>query len=157
MDDIERKLLALLQENAELSNAELGERVGLSTAGVHRRIRRLREKGYIEGVVARLNKARLGLDLLCYLHIIFKNNMNPDNMRELARAIGDRPEVLECYTLTGSDDALMKVLVRDHSALKALLVHISKSQDVIQHVTTSIALDELKETAALPLDRIATP
>ena len=155
MDAIERKLLAALQEDASLSNAELAQQVGLSTAGVHKRIKRLQERGYIEGTVAKLNKEALGRDLLCYVHISFKENMNPENMGRLRRAIEDQPEVLECYMLTGANDAIMKVLVNDRSALKELIMNLSERQDVIGRTNTCIVLDKLKETSSLPLSHLA--
>jgi len=157
MDAIEHKLLGFLQQDAGLSNAELARRVGLSTAGVHKRIKRLRQRGYIEGSVTRLSKAALGLDLLCYLLITFKENMHPANMDRLKAAVADRPEVLECYMLTGQNDAIMKVLVKDHSALKRLLVDLSKRQDVIGRTSTCIVLDKLKETSCLPLTHLVEP
>ena len=155
MDAIERSLLAILQRDAGLSNAELARRVGLSTAGVHKRIRRLQERGYIEGTVAKLSKEALGLDLLCYLLITLKENMNPANMDRLKRAIADQPEILECYMVTGGNDAIMKVLVKDHSALKRLIVDLSENQNVIGRTNTCIVLDRLKETSCLPLSHLA--
>jgi Lrp/AsnC family transcriptional regulator, leucine-responsive regulatory protein len=62
------------------------------------------------------------------------------------------PQVLECYTLTGANDAILKVLVRDHKALREFLAQLSGSQDVIERVQTSIVLEEIKETHELMLE-----
>ena len=157
LDSIELRLLALLQENADLSNADLAEHVGLSAAAVHKRVQRLRRKGYISRKVSILDKDALGLDLLCYLHLKFKHNIRPDNMSKLSRIAQSYPEILECHTLSGTYDAVMKILVKDHNGLKHLIHSISKDQDIISNTYTSIILEEIKSTTMLPLTHLVQP
>lgn len=151
MDEINRKLLQLLQQNAQTSQAELAQQVGLSPGGVHKRIHKLHAEGYVRKTVGLLDRNRLGLDLLCFLKVTFKNNLEAKNLPALRRAVEGLPEVLECYTLTGTDDALLKVAVRDHIALRDFLRRFSESQRVIDRVETCIVLEEFKEGTALPL------
>lgn len=143
MDDIDTQLLSLLQRNADTSHAELGRQVGLSATGVHKRLRRLRESGVIKRTTVVLDRAKLGLDLMCFLKVNFKNNLASPNLDELHEALGTLPEVLECYTLTGTNDAIVKVAVRDHVALREFLRRFSEAQGIIDRVETCIVLEEL--------------
>ncbi|MFC4456237.1 Lrp/AsnC family transcriptional regulator [Deinococcus sonorensis] len=151
LDDIDRTLLELLQEDADQNHADMAARVGLSAAGVHKRLKRLRQEGYVRRLTAQLDRSRLGLDLLCFLKITFRSNLQPENLVDLQRAIRALPEVLECYTLTGSSDAILKVAVTDHIALRDFLSRLSLQQQVIERAETCIALEEFKEGGALPL------
>jgi len=151
LDEIDRTLLELLQDDAELHHAELARRVGLSAAGVHKRLKRLRQDGYVRKLTAVLDRGRLGLDLLCFLKVTFRGNLNPENLAELRRTLQALPEILECYTLTGTSDAIIKVAVTDHVALREFLQRLSDQQQVIERAETCIVLEELKEAAALPL------
>ena len=151
IDTLDKHILSEIQTDDQTSNVELAERVGLSPAGVHKRLKKLRENGYVEKSVALLSRKKLGLDLLFFLHIRFKENMKPENTEQLGRALHTLPEVLECYTLTGTDDALLKVVVPDQASLKNFMQRLSESQNVIEKAHTAIVLEELKATTCLPL------
>jgi DNA-binding Lrp family transcriptional regulator len=151
MDNTDAKLLELMQRDAGTGHAELAQAVGLSVAGVHKRLKRLETNGLIRKTVAQLDREKLGLDLLCFLSVTFKANTEPTNMAELRRATAGLPEVLECYTLTGSSDAILKVIVRDHKGLREFLARLSDAQNVLDRIQTSIVLEEIKETHELPI------
>lgn len=151
MDEIDRKLLLLLQHDAQVSQAELAKEVGLSVTGVHKRIHKLEQEGFIRRTVVLLDRAKLGLDLLCFLKVTFKNNLDPQNLPRLRKAVEELPEVLECFTLTGSDDGILKVLVKDHVSLRDFLRRFSEAQKVIDRIETCIVLEEFKETSELPI------
>lgn len=151
MDDIDLKLLGEVQRNAERSSRDLAQSFELTPGAVHKRLKRLKEQGLIRRTCALLDREKLGLDLLCFLFVRFKSNMRSDNMDNLKRALENLPAVLECYTTTGDTDAVVKVAVRDHNALKQLLRELAQTQDVIERVHTSICLEELKSTSELPL------
>lgn len=152
LDEVDAALLRAIQHDANQSHAILAQTVGLSVTGVHKRIKRLERQGFIQQTVAMLNRERLGLDLLCFLTVSFKANTNPSNMKNLTRACAGLPQVLECYTLTGINDAILKVLVRDHKALREFLAQLSSNQNVIERVQTSIVLEEIKETHELMIE-----
>lgn len=155
LDDTDLQLLALLQEEF-IGPTELAQRVGLSAAGVHRRLRRLRQEGIVQRPVALLNRHRLGIDLLCILHATFRDNMDPRNREALAQAVHALPEVLECYLLTGASDVLLKVAVRDHQALKCFLERFAKAQNVIARVETAIVLEDVKVTTAFNIENASS-
>ena len=150
LDDIDRTLLTLLQDDAGLSHADLARRVGLSAAGVHKRLKRLWQGGYVRKLTAVLDRHRLGLDLMCFLKVTFRSNLQPENLADLQRCIRALPEILECYTVTGSSDAI-KVAVTDHVALRDFLRRLSEQQQAIERTETCIVLEAFKEGSELPL------
>lgn len=157
LDDIDRTLLRLLQEDADQSHAELAVHVGLSPAGVHKRLKNLRQSGYVRKVTAVLDRSKLGLDLMCFLKATFRSNLQPENLADLQRCIRDLPEILECYTVTGSSDALIKIAVTDHVALRDFLRRLATQQQAIERIETCIVLEEFKEGTELPLGHTVEP
>lgn len=151
LDSTDIKLLQRLQVDARVSASELAHYVDLSPAGVHRRLKKLYGTGIIRQTVALVDRHKVGLDLLCFLSVTFKSNMHPGNRVKLVQAMAALPEVLECYTLTGPVDALIKVAVRDQEALKAFVQRLAEAQDVIDRVQTSLVLEEIKVTTSLAL------
>lgn len=152
IDSVDASLLNLLQRGDQLSTADLAQRVGLSPAGVHRRLKKLHETGIIRQRVALVDRHKVGIDLLCVLSASFKDNMNPRNRDVRERATAELPEVLECFMLTGETDVLIKIAVRDHTALKDFLHRFAKKQDVIARVQTAIVLEEIKVTTQLDIE-----
>lgn len=154
MDETDLILLKLLQQNADTKHSELAKAIGLSTTAVHKRLKHLRDEGYIKKTVVVLDRNKLGLDLLCILKVSFKSNMLANNLLDLPEAVANLPEVIECYTLTGSTDALIKIAVSDHTALRDFLRRLALAQNVIDRVETCIVLEEFKEGMDLPLEGI---
>jgi Lrp/AsnC family leucine-responsive transcriptional regulator len=161
LDAIDRKILAILQENGRLSNQEIAERVNLSPSPCLRRIRRLEESGVIRGYVALLDPQKLGLGLLAYVNVrlekrggtsVGTRSPNPATHADLFReAVRGWPEVVACDAMTGDMDYLLRVQVED-------MAHFSRFvQDQLLHhpsvidVKTSFSLERIKETTALPL------
>lgn len=151
MDDIDVRLLKEVQRDAERSSRDLAASFELSAGAVHKRLKRLKEQGFIRKTCALLDREKLGLDLLCFLFVRFKSNMRTDNMAKLQSALHALPAVLECYTTTGDTDAIIKVAVHDHNALKKLLRELAGTQEVIERVHTAICLEELKSVTELPM------
>jgi DNA-binding Lrp family transcriptional regulator len=151
MDAVDRKLLTLMQEDASLQHSQLASEVGLSVTGVHKRLKRLKNEGYIKKTTTVLERSKLGLDLMCFLNVTFKDNVRPKNISDMRQAVSKLPEILECYSLTGSNDAIIKIVVRDHTQLREFLERLSKTQTIIERIETCIVLEEFKEGAPLPL------
>lgn len=154
MDQIDRQLLAALQRDAEVSHATLAREVGLSGAGVHKRLARLKSQGYVRRTAALLDRGKLGLDLMGFLLVNFRSNLRFENLGALKTAVEGIPQVLECYTVTGTSDAILKIAVRDHTELRELLQALARAQDVIERVQTCIVLEEFKDGPDLPLPEI---
>lgn len=150
LDQFDRKILALLQADARLTNNDLSEKVNLSPSQCSRRRQRLEQDGYIEGYRAVLNRDRLGFGLVNVVTVTLATH-NRDNARRFADLIARLPEVQEAHALTGEMDYILKVVTRDLKALSEFVNGVLLPHDSVQHVKTAIVLETLKETASLPL------
>lgn len=152
VDNLDRRILDVLQRDASLSAAEVATQVGLSTTTCWRRIQQLEQAGIIKGRVAVLDRAALGLDVMVFVQVRL-STQGRDAIAQFDRAIRDRPEVLDCYTLTGEWDFCLRIVTRDMKEYEAFFLdHLSKIPNV-QSVNSSIAVTVVKESTALPLPR----
>jgi Lrp/AsnC family transcriptional regulator len=138
---IDRRILGLLQHNADLSAAEVAERVELSQSPCWRRIHRLQEDGLIERKVALLNPAKLGLSMT-----------GRRNLAEFEEAIIGYSEVLECYSMAGGMDYMLKVVARDIAGYERFLRDHLLQKPHVQEAHSNIAMSEVKRTTELPLE-----
>lgn len=152
LDDIDRRILDALQRDGSLSAADLAGQVGLSTTTCWRRIQQLEQSGVIKGRVAILDRAKLGLDVVVFVQVRL-STQGRDAIAQFDKAIRDRPEVLDCYTLTGEWDFCLRIVTRDMKEYEAFFLdHLSKIPNV-QSVNSSIAVTVVKESTVLPLAR----
>lgn len=150
IDPTDRRILQALQENARLSHVELSERVHLSASQCHRRLRKLEEDGVIEGYGARLDPERVGLGVTAFVSVsLGQHGENP--AERFAAAIASIPEVLECYSVTGESDYLLRVIAPDLKSFSEFLMHRLMAVPGVTGVKSSIALECLKRSSALPL------
>jgi len=150
LDRIDRRILEFLQDHGRASNLELAQAANLSPAQCHRRHKRLEEMGYIAGYETRLNQARLGLGVIAFIHVAMEKGHLRD-MPKFQDLIADLPQVLECYTVTGDFDYVVKVIARDLKALSVFLMETLIQLPGVTGVRSSVCLDEIKCTMALPL------
>jgi DNA-binding Lrp family transcriptional regulator len=155
MDGFDVKLLAALQENGRLTNQELADRVGLSASQCSRRRQALEDAGVIDGYHARLSAEALGLGVTVVIEVTLSTH-SPDNARRFARLVQGLDEVQEAYSLTGATDYLVKLVVPDLKALSTILNDVFLPHESVANVHSSIVLDCLKSTTALPLRRLRT-
>lgn len=150
VDAFDRKILALLQEEARLTNAELAEAVHLSPSQCSRRRQRLEEEGLIKAYRARLDRDRLGFSLVNVISVTLATH-NRDNARRFSDLVSRLPEVQEAYALTGEMDYVLKVVTPDLKSLAEFVNDVLLPHESVQNVKTAIVLQTLKETDALPL------
>jgi Lrp/AsnC family transcriptional regulator, leucine-responsive regulatory protein len=150
LDAFDLKILEALQKDGRLTNNELADRIALSASQCSRRRSRLEAEGYIQGYQARLDRQKMGLDLLVVISVTLATH-NRDNARRFSALINDLPEVLEAYALTGEMDYHLKVATRGLSGLSRFVNDVLLPHDSVQHVKTSIVLDTLKSFEGLPL------
>lgn len=151
LDAIDRRILDCLQHDASLSTAEIADRVGLSTTPCWRRIQNLERTGVIRGRVALLDRERLdlGVDVFVSLRI---SRHSEDWLEAFTRAVNAFPEVVEFYRMSGDVDYLMRVVVADIKAYDAFYKRLIRHADIAD-VSSSFAMERIKYTTALPLDR----
>ncbi|MBU3055043.1 Lrp/AsnC family transcriptional regulator [Pseudomonas indica] len=150
LDNFDRRILALLQEDASLSTAEIAERVGLSQSPCWRRIQRLKEEGVIRGQVTLLGRRKVGLNAQIFAQVKL-NAHGRSNLTEFAEAMRGFPEVLECHVLMGTVDFMLRIVTRDIEAYERFFFEKLSQVPGIQEVNSIVALSEIKSTTALPV------
>lgn len=152
IDATDRRILDELQRDGRLSAAEIGTRLGLSTTTCWRRIQQLEQNGVIRKCVALLDREALGLDVLVYVQVRL-SSQGRDALAQFEKAIRDRPEVLDCCTLTGEWDFCLRIVTHDMKEYEAFFLdHLSKIPNV-QSVNSSMVVTVIKESTTLPLAR----
>ena len=150
LDNFDLRLLEALQENAQLTNAELAERVRLSPSQISRRIQRLEQEGFIEGRVTLLNGARLGLGVHAYVTIVMRSHAEAE-IKLFRKRLLMLPEVQECCKITGDADYLLKIATSDLGRYNHILTEYLLKAPEVASVRSSIVLEEIKRTTLLPL------
>jgi len=150
LDRIDLRILDHLQGHGRASNLELAQAASLSPAQCHRRHRRLEEAGYVGRYETRLNAARLGLTVTAFINV----SMERGHIRELRKfteLLAGMAEVQECYSVTGDFDFVLKVVAHDLPALSRFLMDTLMQLPGVAAVRSSVCMDEVKCTSALPL------
>jgi DNA-binding Lrp family transcriptional regulator len=142
----DRLLLDYLQDNAQITNAELAEKVDLSTSGVQKRLKKLAEQGVIKNYVTVLDRKAVGYDMLCFVEVILRVH-DSEQVRLFDEKVRAQPEIQECHRLTGNSDYLLKVVVRDREHLDHFLMQVLLPFPAVDRVHTRIVLHEIKETS----------
>ena len=144
------RILDLVQEHGDLSAAEVAERLGMTPSTCWRRMSRLEEGGVIRKRVALLDREKVGLNVLVFSQVKLAGH-GRDALLKFEQAVRQHPEILECYTLMGETDFLLRIACRDIKAYEAFFLdHLSRFPGV-QSVHSFIALSVIKETTVLPL------
>lgn len=149
-DPLRLRILDVLQREGRLSNQELAERVGASASPVWRRVRELEESGVIRRYAAILDPDRVGVGE-CVFTTINLQMHNRESLAAFEAAVRDRPEVLECYAITGDSDFILKIHVPSIRAYDRLLNDFIFRIPGVVHVKSSFTLREVKYDTALPL------
>lgn len=149
IDVTDLQILTILQSNARTPNAEIARQVGMAPSAILERIRKLEQRGVIQGYEARIDPRALGLGLLAYVAVRTDERVGDECAGERLARI---PEVQEVHHVAGEDCYLLKVRVRDAKALGRLLQDQIKAVEPVRSTRTTVVLDTLRETSLLPLD-----
>jgi Lrp/AsnC family transcriptional regulator len=149
MDAIDRKILAVLQDNAALSVAEIGSRVGLSSTPCWKRIQRLEADGVIQKRVALVDQDRIGLGISVFVSIETGDH-SQDWLDRFAKTVTAMPEVMEFYRMAGDVDYMLRVVVPDIAGYDAFYKRLISAVP-LKNVTSRFAMEKIKSTTALPI------
>jgi Lrp/AsnC family transcriptional regulator len=153
LDAFDRKILALLQENADQSTAEISEAVGLSPSPCWRRIQRLREEGYVKAQVALVDRRKIGLNTQVFAQVKL-NAHGRSHLEEFSDAIRGFAEVLDCYVTMGPTDFLLRIVAADIDAYERFFFDKLSRVPGVQEINSIVALSEIKSTTELPLTAV---
>lgn len=154
LDNIDAKILHLIQSDASLSVSDISEQVGLSSSPCWRRIKRMEELGIIKGRVTLLDRKTLGLDFEVFIAVKLALP-NRVNMEKFEQAVSRMPEVVQCAVVTGAVDFMLRIVTTDMHAYEAFLREVLLSIDLISDVQSRIVLRQSKDTTAVPLNLIS--
>jgi Lrp/AsnC family transcriptional regulator, leucine-responsive regulatory protein len=150
IDDIDRQIISLLQDDARLSNAVLAEAVGLTISTVHERVKKLEKKGVITGYVAQVDAEAMGKPITAFIRLTVGAMAGGyvEEKKSLASICRDDPDILECHNVAGEDCYILKVRVGSPKDLEKLLERLRCNTQVLRSVT-SIVLSTLKESSKI--------
>ena len=145
LDNLDIKILNILQKNGRTKRNELAEVVGLSLPSVSDRLKKLEEKGIIEGYYAKLNRNSFGFDIMAYILVIMESSKH---YKDLIHKVEKIPEITECHSVLGEGSHMLKAVVKNTQALEKLLGEIQSWIGVTATKTTFV-LSTIKETTVL--------
>jgi Lrp/AsnC family transcriptional regulator len=149
LDAIDRKILTVLQEDASLSVAEIGDRVGLSSTPCWKRIQRLQSDGIITGRVVLVDQKKIGLGISVFVSVE-SGDHSEAWLKTFAAAVSAMPEVIELYRMAGDVDYMLRVVVTDMKSYDKFYRKLITSV-TLKNVTSHFAMDKIKSVTALPV------
>ena len=149
LDPIDRRILALLQDDAKIPQAKVARAVGLTAPSINERIRKLERAGYIRGYVALLDEKKLGQDVTAFVEVFIEQ---PRFEAGFIEAVSELDEVLECHHITGEFSLLLKVRVADMGAFRKLLIEKLNTVRGVRQTRTLIVLATAKEQHRIKIE-----
>jgi Lrp/AsnC family transcriptional regulator len=153
MDTIDRKILLTLQEDASLSVAEIGQRVGLSSTPCWKRIQRLESEGVIQRRVAIVDQDKIGLGITVFVSVETGDH-SQEWLNRFAILVSEMPEVMEFYRMAGDVDYMLRVVTADMQAYDAFYKRLIAAIP-LKNVTSRFAMEKIKSTTMLPIPAVA--
>lgn len=150
LDRLDRRILETLQLEARITNQELAKRIGLSPAPCWRRLKRLEREGVIAGYATLLSAPAIGLPVQAYALVSLENH-HTDTVAAFDRLVRERPEVLECHSMSGANDYLLRIVAASMEAYEHFLSTQLLQLAAVRSVNTSFVLRTKKFTTQLPL------
>jgi Lrp/AsnC family transcriptional regulator len=150
MQKSDMKILAALQHDADISTSDLAAQVNLSQSPCWRRVNKFEESGLIRRRVALLDRQQLGLEVVVFATVNL-NQIGKQNLLAFERTVESYPEVVECYTMAGIWDYMLKIVCRDIRHYEDFVRNTLSASDAIRELHSHIAVTEIKNTTELPL------
>jgi Lrp/AsnC family transcriptional regulator len=150
LDTVDLKILTLLQQDSSLSTGDVADRVGVSQSPCWRRIQRLRDEGYIKSTVVIVDRVKLGYMMQIFAQVKM-TRLTDEARADLVKQINNIPEILECYTVFGEMDVMMKVVAPDVLWYQEFVFSVLMKLPGVQDVRSIVTLLETKNTTAIPL------
>ncbi len=150
IDQIDQRILEVLQQNGRMSNAELSENVNLSPSACHRRVQRLEDEGLIRGYVALVDTRKIGRPTTVFVEITLSGQAD-ELLEAFERAVSRVPDVLECHLMAGSADYLLKVVAADTDDFARIHRRYLATLPGVQTMQSSFALRTVRQTTAIPV------
>ena len=150
LDNYDRNILRILQADGKISNQDLAEKVNISSSPCWRRVKKLEDAGVIDSYVAMLNPKSIGLTTMAYVHIALLDHRQK-TIATLDNFVATQEQIVECSSITGSNDYLLKIIERDTESLEKFIMQSLLRLGIVRASTTNLILRQQKYTTAVPL------
>ncbi|NVK72290.1 MAG: Lrp/AsnC family transcriptional regulator [Oceanospirillaceae bacterium] len=154
LDKFDISILAALQKDGRLSNRELADKIGLSTAPCWRRLKRLEDEGYINGYTAELNPKKVNLNVIAFAQVSMDNH-HPETLEPFLTVVDTCSEIQECHSVSGDCDFLLKIITKDLVSYDELLSKQLLQARGVRSVNTMFSMKQPKITRAFPLSEFS--
>jgi Lrp/AsnC family transcriptional regulator, leucine-responsive regulatory protein len=151
LDEIDKKILEILQARAKITNAKLSEEIGLSPAPTLERVKKLEQLGIIASYHAKLNIEKIGLGVTTFV-LATLNGHNKANIEAFVDEINKIPEVIECHHITGAGDFILKVITRDITSYQKLMLEKVSDIKQINNMQSMVVLSTFKDSKVIPVN-----
>ena len=146
INDLDRKIIGILQKNALMTNAQIGENIGLSPSAVNERIRKLKDKDVIKRITAIINAKFVKKELCAFIYVLVDK---PDQSSDFLKNTIKNPNILECHHVTGEYSYLLKIRVENTQELEIFISKFLKSQKGVSKTLTQIVLSSAKDGSTI--------
>ena len=153
IDQIDKQILEILQENAKITNAQLSKDITLSPAPTLERVKKLEHAGYIKSYHARLDAQKLGLGVATFVSVKL-NKHNKSSNENFVKQIRAIDEIVECHYVTGSSDYVLKVVSKDIESYQNLIMNKISEIEEVDNMQTMVILNTIKDSDSLPIPEI---
>lgn len=150
IDDIDRRILQILQADGRITNAELSKQINMSPPPTLERVKKLEKKGYIKKYVALVDPVSIGINNLAFVEVTLSRH-GKDVVNNFIGEINKIDEVMECHHITGDADFLLKIAIRNIAAYEELLLHKLTDLPNVEHLKTLVVLSTMKNETALKI------
>lgn len=151
LDEIDKKILEILQARAKITNAKLSEEIGLSPAPTLERVKKLEQLGIIASYHAKLNIEKIGMGVTTFV-LATLNGHNKANIEAFVEEINKISEVIECHHITGAGDFILKVVTRDISSYQKLMLEKVSDIKQINNMQSMVVLSTFKDSKVIPVN-----
>jgi Lrp/AsnC family leucine-responsive transcriptional regulator len=151
IDEFDRRILALLQRDNQISNQALAAEIGLSPPACMRRVKRLRDEKYIQQDISVIDPAKIGLPLMMMV-LVQVERERVDLLDEFKRFVKSMPEVMQCYVVTGRADFVLMISVRDIEHYDEFSTRVFRQNQNIRHFETMVVMSRVKVGLSLPIE-----
>ncbi len=150
LDDIDRKILNILQSDGRITNTQLSKEIGLSAAPTLERVKKLENIGFILNYHADLDKAKIGLGLSTFVMVSLKGH-NKESIQVFIDHIHDIDEIIECHHITGSGDFILRVIAKDIASYQKLMLEKVTEIPVVDNLQSMVILSTFKDSKVMPV------
>lgn len=151
IDNIDKKILEILQSRAKITNARLSEEIGLSPAPTLERVKKLEQMGIITSYHAKLNTEKIGLGITTFV-LATLNGHNRANIEGFIEEINKIPEVVECHHITGAGDFILKVIAKDIASYQKLMLEKVSDIKQVDNMQSMVVLSTFKDSMVIPVN-----